>query len=148
MERDFNYFIVGAIAIGCEMLKNWALMEVGCGPKRHVYVIDTDWIEKSNLSRQFLFQNTNIDRFKSSTAAAAKVMNPALNVTDFQGKVAPDTENIFGDDFYDKLTGVCSYVDQRCLFLPAPNSRVWYTWNKGQHPSCRPALGGELWCYS
>ena len=127
---DLKYFIIGAGAIGCEMLKNWALMGVGCGPNGHVFVTDMDRIEKSNLSRQFLFRNTDIDKFKSSTAAAAaKAMNPALNITPYQEKVAADTEHIFGDDFYDKLSGVCTaldnvearlYVDQRCLFYRLP----------------------------
>ena len=127
---DLNYFIVGAGAIGCEMLKNWALMGVGCGPNGSVVVTDMDRIEKSNLSRQFLFRNTDIDQFKSATAAkAAKAMNPDLNITAYQEKVAPETENIFGDDFYDKLSGVCTaldnvdarlYVDQRCLFYRLP----------------------------
>ena len=127
---DLQYFIIGAGAIGCEMLKNWALMGVGCGSQGHVYVTDMDRIEKSNLSRQFLFRNTDIDKFKSSTAASAvKTMNPSLNITAYQEKVAPDTEHIFGDDFYDKLSGVCTaldniearlYVDQRCLFYRLP----------------------------
>lgn len=127
---DLNYFIIGAGAIGCEMLKNWALMGVGCGPNGKVHVTDMDRIEKSNLSRQFLFRNTDIDHFKSSTAAkAAQVMNPDLNIVAYQEKVAPDTEHLFGDDFYDKLSGVCTaldnvearlYVDQRCLFYRLP----------------------------
>jgi len=127
---DLNYFIIGAGAIGCEMLKHWALMGVACGPKGRVHVTDMDRIEKSNLSRQFLFRNTDIDKFKSTTAAnAAKVMNPDLNITSYQEKVAADTEHIFGDDFYDKLSGVCTaldnvearlYVDQRCLFYRLP----------------------------
>lgn len=29
---DLRYFLVGAGAIGCEMLKNWAVMGIGCGP--------------------------------------------------------------------------------------------------------------------
>ena len=53
---DLNYFLVGAGAIGCEMLKNWALMGVGCGPRGQVHVTDMDRIEKSNLNRQFLFR--------------------------------------------------------------------------------------------
>ena len=53
---DLNYFLVGAGAIGCEMLKNWALMGVGCGPKGQIHVTDMDRIEKSNLNRQFLFR--------------------------------------------------------------------------------------------
>lgn len=127
---DLNYFIIGAGAIGCEMLKNWALMGVGCGEKGHVHVTDMDRIEKSNLSRQFLFRNTDIDHFKSSTAAkAAQVMNPDLKITAYQEKVASDTEHLFGDDFYDKLSGVCTaldnvearlYVDQRCVFYRLP----------------------------
>lgn len=127
---DLKYFIIGAGAIGCEMLKNWALMGVGCGPNGHVYVTDMDRIERSNLSRQFLFRSTDIDNFKSATAAAAaKVMNPGLNITPYQEKVAADTEHIFGDDFYDNLSGVCTaldnvearlYVDQRCVFYRLP----------------------------
>mmetsp|Transcript_15632 Transcript_15632/g.38520 ORF Transcript_15632/g.38520 Transcript_15632/m.38520 type:complete len:1034 (+) Transcript_15632:146-3247(+) len=127
---DLNYFIVGAGAIGCEMLKNWALMGVGCGPNGHVHVTDMDRIEKSNLSRQFLFRNTDIDHFKSTTAAnAVKAMNSDMNITPYQEKVAADTEHLFGDDFYDKLSGVCTaldnvearlYVDQRCVFYRLP----------------------------
>ena len=127
---DLNYFIIGAGAIGCEMLKNWALMGVGCGDKGHVYVTDMDRIEKSNLSRQFLFRNSDINKFKSTCAAtAAQSMNPDLKITAYQEKVAPDTEYMFGDDFYDKLSGVCTaldnvearlYVDQRCLFYRLP----------------------------
>lgn len=127
---ELNYFIIGAGAIGCEMLKNWALMGVGCGPKGHVHVTDLDRIEKSNLSRQFLFRNTDINEFKSTTAAkAAKVMNPDLQITAYQEKAASETEHLFGDDFYDKLSGVCTaldnvearlYVDQRCVFYRLP----------------------------
>mmetsp|Transcript_24692 Transcript_24692/g.54372 ORF Transcript_24692/g.54372 Transcript_24692/m.54372 type:complete len:1053 (-) Transcript_24692:85-3243(-) len=127
---DLNYFIVGAGAIGCEMLKNWALMGVGCGPKGHITVTDMDRIEKSNLSRQFLFRSKDINHFKSSSAASAvQEMNPSINITALQEKVAPDTEHIFGDSFYDKLSGVCTaldnvearlYVDQRCVFYRLP----------------------------
>lgn len=46
-----NLFLVGAGAIGCEMLKNWAMMGVGCSGDGKVHVTDMDHIEKSNLSR-------------------------------------------------------------------------------------------------
>lgn len=127
---DLNYFIIGAGAIGCEMLKNWALMGVGCGEKGLIHVTDMDRIEKSNLSRQFLFRNSDINNFKSTTAAkAAQAMNPDLKIKAYQEKVASDTEHLFGDDFYDKLSGVCTaldnvearlYVDQRCVFYRLP----------------------------
>jgi len=127
---NLNYFLVGAGAIGCEMLKNWACMGVACGPKGHVHITDMDRIEKSNLSRQFLFRNTDIDSFKSTTAArVAKEMNPSLSITAYQDKVGAETENIFGDSFYDSLSGVCTaldnvearlYMDQKCLFYRLP----------------------------
>jgi ubiquitin-activating enzyme E1 len=127
---DLSYLIVGAGAIGCEMLKNWALMGIGCGPNGKIHVTDMDTIEKSNLSRQFLFRNNDIGQFKSATAAkAVKAMNPDMNIVAYQEKMAPATENIFGDIFFDKLDGACTaldnvearlYVDQRCLFYRIP----------------------------
>jgi len=127
---DLNYFLVGAGAIGCEMLKNWALMGVACGENGKIHITDMDRIEKSNLSRQFLFRNKDINEFKSATAAnAAADMNANMNIVPYQEKVGADTEAIFGDDFYDKLNGVCTaldnvearlYVDQRCLFYQLP----------------------------
>uniref|UniRef100_A0A7S1Z3V9 E1 ubiquitin-activating enzyme n=2 Tax=Ditylum brightwellii TaxID=49249 RepID=A0A7S1Z3V9_9STRA len=127
---NLNYFLVGAGAIGCEMLKNWAMMGVGCGRRGVIHVTDMDRIEKSNLSRQFLFRNSDINAFKSSTAAnAAKRMNPDINIVSYQEKVAPETEIIFGDNFYEKLNGICTaldnidarlYMDSKCLTYNLP----------------------------
>jgi ubiquitin-activating enzyme E1 len=50
-----NTFMVGAGALGCELIKAFALMGVGCGSGR-VHVTDNDNIEVSNLNRQFLFR--------------------------------------------------------------------------------------------
>ena len=47
---------VGAGAIGCEHLKNFAMMGIGCSVAGQVFVTDMDTIEKSNLNRQFLFR--------------------------------------------------------------------------------------------
>lgn len=71
--EGLNYFLVGAGAIGCEMLKNWAMMGLGCGPKGCVHLTDMDTIEKSNLNRQFLFRTTDIQKLKSITAAEAGI---------------------------------------------------------------------------
>ena len=60
-------FVVGAGAIGCEILKNFALMGVACGDGL-VTVTDNDHIEKSNLSRQFLFRPHHIKHSKSLCA--------------------------------------------------------------------------------
>ena len=39
-------------ALGCEFLKDLALMGVACGGAGHLTVTDDDVIEKSNLTRQ------------------------------------------------------------------------------------------------
>lgn len=58
--EDTKEFLVGAGAIGCEMLKNWAMMGLGTGPNGRITVTDMDTIEKSNLNRQFLFRPADV----------------------------------------------------------------------------------------
>ncbi|KAK6175636.1 hypothetical protein SNE40_014049 [Patella caerulea] len=128
--ENINYFLVGAGAIGCEMLKNWALMGVGCGEKGHVTVTDMDTIEKSNLNRQFLFRPWDVQKTKSSTAAAAvKQMNPNVKITAKEDRVGPDTENVYTDSFFETLDGVANaldnvdarmYMDRRCVYYRKP----------------------------
>lgn len=124
--ENLTYFLVGAGAIGCEMLKNFAMMGIGSGPEGRIHITDMDTIEKSNLSRQFLFRDTDIGKAKSTAAAAAIVrMNPAVKVTPHETRVGPETEGKFNDEFWDSLSGVCNaldnvtarlYVDQRCVY--------------------------------
>lgn len=57
----FTFFSqVGAGAIGCELLKNFALIGLGASKDGHITVTDMDFIEKSNLNRQFLFRSQDI----------------------------------------------------------------------------------------
>ncbi|KAK8768825.1 hypothetical protein V5799_014708 [Amblyomma americanum] len=51
--------MVGAGAIGCELLKNFAMMGVGTD-NGCVHVTDMDVIERSNLNRQFLFRPRDV----------------------------------------------------------------------------------------
>lgn len=55
-----RWFIVGAGAIGCELLKNFAMTGLACGDGGELRVTDMDNIELSNLNRQFLFRRHNI----------------------------------------------------------------------------------------
>nr|DBA28735.1 TPA: hypothetical protein GDO54_009041 [Pyxicephalus adspersus] len=100
--HNLNVFLVGCGAIGCEMLKNFALLGVGCGLERGLVTItDPDLIEKSNLNRQFLFRPHHIQKPKSCTAAAATMnINPELKIDPRLDKVCPATENIYRDEFY------------------------------------------------
>lgn len=57
---DQHYLLVGAGAIGCEMLKVFALVGLGVRANGGVTVADMDYIERSNLSRQFLFRPKDV----------------------------------------------------------------------------------------
>ncbi|XP_022732086.1 ubiquitin-activating enzyme E1 1-like isoform X2 [Durio zibethinus] len=128
--EDAKVFMVGSGALGCEFLKNIALMGVSCGGKGKLTITDDDVIEKSNLSRQFLFRDWNIGQAKSTVAAsAAASINPCLNIEALQNRVGPETENVFDDTFWENLTLVVNaldnvnarlYVDQRCLYFQKP----------------------------
>lgn len=56
---------MGAGAIGCELLKNFALIGLGAGEDGNITVTDMDLIERSNLNRQFLFRSEDIGVRKS-----------------------------------------------------------------------------------
>eukprot|EP00123_Amoebidium_parasiticum_P014370 comp22465_c0_seq1/m.33829 comp22465_c0_seq1/g.33829 ORF comp22465_c0_seq1/g.33829 comp22465_c0_seq1/m.33829 type:complete len:1012 (-) comp22465_c0_seq1:171-3206(-) len=128
--QNLKVFLVGAGAIGCEMLKNWALMGIACGQNGKVFVTDNDTIEKSNLNRQFLFRPWDVSKHKADTAAAAvKKMNPAVNIEAHQNRVGPETENVYNDDFYNSLDAVTNaldnvdarmYMDRRCVYYRKP----------------------------
>ncbi|KAF4013022.1 hypothetical protein G4228_004456 [Cervus hanglu yarkandensis] len=117
---------VGCGAIGCEMLKNFALLGVGTGKEKGmVTVTDPDLIEKSNLNRQFLFRPHHIQKPKSYTAADATLkINPQLKIDAHLNKVCSATEAIYNDEFYTKQDIIITaldnvearrYVDSRCL---------------------------------
>ncbi|KAL5110204.1 Ubiquitin-like modifier-activating enzyme 1 [Taenia crassiceps] len=126
---DLKYFVVGAGAIGCEHLKNFAMMGVSCRGGK-LFVTDMDVIEKSNLNRQFLFRPWDIGKFKSSiAAAAAKVINPELKIVPHENKVGLETEAVYDDAFFEALDGVANaldnieartYIDRRCVYYRKP----------------------------
>lgn len=126
-----RYFLVGAGALGCEYLKNFAMMGLGTKSERgQLVVTDMDTIEKSNLNRQFLFRSHDVQKFKSTVAAlAAQKMNPDLNVHAHTNRVGADTEEVYNDAFFQRLDGVCNaldnidarvYMDRRCVYYQKP----------------------------
>jgi len=81
--QQAKVLVIGAGALGNEVIKNLALMGVG-----NIFIIDFDKIEAANLSRSVLFRETDNNRSKAEVAAArAKSVNPAVNVQYLNGDV-------------------------------------------------------------
>ena len=81
--RDATILVVGAGALGNEVLKNLALMGIG-----NILIVDFDTIEDSNLSRSVLFRESDRGRRKAEVAAeAVKALNPDVNVMAWQGDI-------------------------------------------------------------
>ncbi|OAG29325.1 ubiquitin-activating enzyme E1 [Nematocida displodere] len=110
-------FVIGAGAIGCEHLKNLALL--GAGKDGALSVTDMDGIERSNLNRQFLFREEDISQMKSVVASReAAVLNPdmAQIIRSYTSKVGKETETLFNDQFYhgmDILMNALDNIDAR-----------------------------------
>ena len=78
-----NVMVVGAGALGNEVLKNLALLGFG-----QIHLIDFDTVQDSNLTRSVLFRGHHRGMSKAKVAAAAAMeLNPDCNVTAINGDV-------------------------------------------------------------
>lgn len=81
--QQATVLVVGAGALGNEVLKNLALMGIG-----QILIADFDTIEDSNLSRSVLFRGSDRGRRKSEVAAeAVKALNPDVKVKAWHGDI-------------------------------------------------------------
>lgn len=127
---DEKTFMVGCGALGCEFLKNFAMLGVACGDNGLITVTDNDRIEVSNLSRQFLFRESNVGQPKSRAAGESVTsMNPAIKVNALELLVHAGTENTFHSAFWEGQNFITNaldnvkareYVDGRCVFYEKP----------------------------
>jgi|RhiMethySRZTD1v2_1073278.scaffolds.fasta_scaffold323713_2 adenylyltransferase/sulfurtransferase len=84
--RAAKIMVIGAGAIGNEVLKNLALLGIG-----HIFIMDRDTIEMSNLSRSVLYRAADSGRDKAETAAKAVcALNPNVKTTILKGDVTLD----------------------------------------------------------
>ena len=81
--QNAHVLVVGAGALGNDVIKNLALMGVG-----YIYIVDFDTIEAANLSRSVLFRESDNNRSKAEVAAArARALNPQIHVQYLNGDV-------------------------------------------------------------
>jgi len=81
--RQSRVLVVGAGALGNEVLKNLALIGIG-----HITLIDLDLIENSNLSRSVLFRAADAGKPKAKVAAKmVRELNPDVSIDWIHGNV-------------------------------------------------------------
>jgi molybdopterin/thiamine biosynthesis adenylyltransferase/DNA-binding transcriptional regulator YhcF (GntR family) len=81
--QNAHVLVVGAGALGNDVIKNLALMGIG-----YIYIVDFDTIEAANLSRSVLFRESDNNRSKAEVAAArARALNPQIHVQYLNGDV-------------------------------------------------------------
>jgi adenylyltransferase/sulfurtransferase len=119
--------VVGAGALGNEVLKNLALLGVG-----RLFIVDYDTIEPTNLTRSVLYRSGDAGRAKSERAAAAvKSLNPEVRVSSLNGNVMTD----LGLGVFEAVDVVIGCLDNR-------EARLWINrqcWKVG-----RPWVDGAI----
>ena len=99
---SLQILVVGAGGLGCEILKNLAL----CGVK-HIFVVDLDTIELSNLNRQFLFRQKDIGKFKADVACEfIKKKYPDIDIKSSCKKIQD-----FADEFFKQFHIIIGGLD-------------------------------------
>ncbi len=109
--------VVGAGALGNEVIKNLVLMGIG-----NIFIVDFDEIELANLSRSILFRETDTGRKKAEVAAArAKEINPNVHVQYFHG----DVTSALGLGIFRRMDVIIGCLDNREARLAVNRFAYW-----------------------
>ncbi|GAV26988.1 hypothetical protein PMKS-000449 [Pichia membranifaciens] len=141
--------LVGAGGIGCELLKDLIMMNIG-----EIHVLDLDTIDLSNLNRQFLFRHKDIKESKSKTAIkAVEFFNHTSKLVSYHGSVLD--KNMFPLSFFQQFNVIYNaldnlearfYVNRICLYLNIPLYESGTTGLKGQVQPIYPSLSECFHC--
>jgi len=103
------------------------MMGAGTGEDGMITITDMDTIERSNLSRQFLFRPPDIDKPKSEAAQRAMLeMNPDVKMTCFTDPVGTTTEHIFTPELWDSQTVLINALDNEEARNYVDTKAVWH----------------------
>lgn len=125
--RDARVLVAGAGALGNEVVKNLALFGVG-----HIYVVDFDQIEITNLTRSVLFREEDAANHAYKAEIVAKramEINPQIKVTPIVGNLFSEV----GLGLYRSVDVVIGCLDSRIAryLLNRLSFRAGKTWIDG-----------------
>ena len=121
--QNKKLLLVGAGALGCELLKIYALLGI-----KNVNVVDNDYIELSNLSRQYFYHKEHIGKSKVeiSCKAVLEINNELKNYNPIIGKICKETEDQFNKKFWDDQDILISAIDTLSGRLYLDNKSTLY----------------------
>jgi len=125
--NNAKVLVVGAGALGNEVLKNLALFGVG-----NIVIVDFDTIEHSNLTRSILYRTEDADKKSHKAVVAAqriKEINPAVHVL----PISEHLETGVGLGIYRRMDAIIGCLDnlQSRILLNRLCFRAGKTWIDG-----------------
>ena len=111
--QNKKILLAGAGAVGCEMLKNLALLGIGSKKDNpYITIVDFDRVELSNLNRQFLFLKDSIGKFKVEAAAASvENMNKEVKILPIPEKFCKEKGTLFNNEFFKEKDIILISID-------------------------------------
>ena len=125
--KNATVMVVGAGAIGNELIKNLTLLGVG-----KILVFDMDAIENTNLTRSVLYRAGDVGRYKAQVAAErAMEINPDVKAKAFIANIIDDV----GLGVFRRMNVVLGGLDNR-------EARLWI--NQSCYKVDRPWIDGAI----
>jgi molybdopterin-synthase adenylyltransferase len=148
--RAAHVLLLGVGGLGSTILFN--LVGLGLGK---ITIVDSDTVELSNLSRQFLYAESDLGKDKLARAAArAASVNSTIDVVPVELRISQSGDLaglLDGVDIVlsaiDRPEGIQYQVNDACVrgSVPYVNGAVWAT--RGYYYSIWPGHGGCLRCH-
>jgi molybdopterin/thiamine biosynthesis adenylyltransferase len=125
--RETRVLVIGAGALGNEILKNLALLGF-----QQIVIVDLDRIEESNLSRTILYRSDDIGEFKAIVAAqSVKEISPGISI-----------QPVVGNVIHDCGLGLFRWSDVVLAGLDNREARLWI--NRSAWKMNRPWIDGAI----
>jgi len=153
--QSLNIFIIGAGALGCELLKNLSLLDISTKKDSETIITDNDTIEISNLNRQFLFRKKHIGKSKSKIASEQVTsVNKNFKCNPLEIFVNNENEDFFNENFWKKQDFIFTAVDSKAARKYIDNQCTKYsktlidTGTLGTIGSCQAIVPFQTSCYN